>query len=198
MTLICVLGTELSALVQRVTDLRAGRRAAAVRRRRADQGAGNDAPAGSIDPELSWFSPFAVDSISVLVLGLLTGVFIYWGWESAVNLNEETEDSDTRTGPGGGRQHRRPARHLRRDDDAVVAFAGLDRIAEYEDDTGLFGAIADGRARERAGLDRRAGDHHVGARLDADDDPAGVAHGAVDGAPGRVPGGASAGCTRAS
>ncbi|MEK6228360.1 MAG: hypothetical protein AABM66_09290 [Actinomycetota bacterium] len=44
--------------------------------------AAGDAPDGSLDPALSWFSPFAV-------------VFIYWGWESAVNLNEETEDSDS-------------------------------------------------------------------------------------------------------
>ena len=28
--------------------------------------------------------------------GLLTGVFIYWGWESAVNLTEEVEDSASR------------------------------------------------------------------------------------------------------
>ena len=27
---------------------------------------------------------------------LLLGVFIYWGWESAVNLNEETEGEVTR------------------------------------------------------------------------------------------------------
>ena len=45
MTTICVLGTELSAHVQRVMILRAGRGAAAVRGRRADQGRGGDAPA---------------------------------------------------------------------------------------------------------------------------------------------------------
>jgi amino acid transporter len=45
---------------------------------------------GALTPELSWFSPFAIDSLNALILGVLTGVFIYWGWESAVNLNEET------------------------------------------------------------------------------------------------------------
>jgi amino acid transporter len=34
----------------------------------------------------------------VLVAGLLTGVFIYWGWESAVNLTEEVEDSASAPG----------------------------------------------------------------------------------------------------
>ena len=37
--------------------------------------------------------------------GLLTGVFIYWGWESAVNLTEEVEDSAVRAGPGRGALH---------------------------------------------------------------------------------------------
>jgi amino acid transporter len=95
MTWICVLGTELSAHVQRfmigaqVVALLIFAAVALVKV------AANDAPAGSLDPELSWFSPFAVDSLSLPVLGLLTGVFIYWGWESAVNLNEETHDSNT-------------------------------------------------------------------------------------------------------
>ena len=40
---------------------------------------------------------FALDS-SALILGVLTGVFIYWGWESAVNLNEETTDSNSSPG----------------------------------------------------------------------------------------------------
>ena len=146
-----------------------------------------DAPAGSIDPALSWFSPFAVDSLNALVLGLLTGVFIYWGWESAVNLNEETEDSDTAPGLAAVVLDRDPARDLRRVTVAVVAFAGLDRVAEFEDDPGIFGAIADDVLGTELELDRRAGDHHVGARLDADHDPARIAHLALDGAPGRVP-----------
>ena len=53
---------------------------------------------GALTPELSWFSPFAIDSANALVLGVLTGVFIYWGWESAVNLNEETAGSATAPG----------------------------------------------------------------------------------------------------
>ena len=98
MTAICVLGTELSARFQRVligAQVGALLVFAGVALFKVLAG---DAPAGSIDPELSWFSPFAVDSLNALVLGLLTGVFIYWGWESAVNLNEETKGSDSAPG----------------------------------------------------------------------------------------------------
>ena len=56
---------------------------------------GGDALAGSAEPELSWFSPFAIDGGSgALVAGVLIGVFIYWGWDSLVTVNEETEDSE--------------------------------------------------------------------------------------------------------
>ena len=55
---------------------------------------GGDALAGSAG-QLSWFSPFAIDGGSgALVAGVLIGVFIYWGWDSLVTVNEETEDSE--------------------------------------------------------------------------------------------------------
>jgi amino acid transporter len=98
MTWTCVLGTELSAHVQRfmiaaqVIALLIFAGVALIKV------AAGDAPEGSVDPSLSWFSLFAVDSVSLLVLGLLTGVFIYWGWESAVNLNEETTTRTARRG----------------------------------------------------------------------------------------------------
>ncbi|HET9171075.1 MAG TPA: APC family permease [Actinospica sp.] len=40
----------------------------------------------------SWFNPFNVGSFSALTLGLLTAIFIYWGWDTAVSVNEETRD----------------------------------------------------------------------------------------------------------
>lgn len=52
----------------------------------------DDVP-GSTHIEASWFSPFAVSSLSTLTAGMLLAVFIYWGWDSAVSVNEETEDS---------------------------------------------------------------------------------------------------------
>ena len=78
---------------------RRDRHAGAVRRRRAGQGLRRRPPAGSSHPELSWFSPFAIDSTSALISGVLLAVFIYWGWDSAVTVNEETEDSATHAGP---------------------------------------------------------------------------------------------------
>src|SRR5690242_18853779 len=55
------------------------------------------APASSITPHLSWFNPFAGDFASFFN-GITLMIFIYWGWDTAVSVNEETEDP-TRT-PG--------------------------------------------------------------------------------------------------
>jgi amino acid transporter len=97
---------------------------------------------GPLSPELSWFSPFAVDSLDALILGVLTGVFIYWGWESAVNLNEETEGSATAPGLAAVISTVVLLVTYVLTTTAVVAYAGLGRIADFEDDAGIFGALA--------------------------------------------------------
>jgi len=51
----------------------------------------------SIHPSLSWLNPFAMSS-SDLFVALLVGFFIYWGWDSGVAVNEESEDPAN--GPG--------------------------------------------------------------------------------------------------
>ena len=51
-------------------------------------------------PSLSWLYPFG-EGGAALTAGLLLGVFIYWGWESAVNLTEETTDSASAPGRAG-------------------------------------------------------------------------------------------------
>ena len=58
---------------------------------------GSHPPAGSIKPQLSWINPFAM-SFGDLVVALLLAVFIYWGWDSGVAVNEESEDPAE--GPG--------------------------------------------------------------------------------------------------
>jgi len=101
MTTICVLGTELSANLQKILMvfqigpllLFAG---VALYKVLAGEG-----PAGAIDPSFAWFNPFEIGSGGALTGALLLGVFIYWGWESAVNLNEETEGSVTAPGLAG-------------------------------------------------------------------------------------------------
>ncbi len=47
----------------------------------------------SIDFEVSWLSPFSVSSFSVLATALSLSIFMYWGWDTALSANEETEDS---------------------------------------------------------------------------------------------------------
>jgi amino acid transporter len=55
--------------------------------------------AGSVHVGLDWFSPFNLPGgTTALVSGVLLGVFIYWGWDSGVCVNEESRDSAN--GPG--------------------------------------------------------------------------------------------------
>lgn len=51
----------------------------------------------AIHPALAWFNPFHLN-FSDLTLGLLTGLFIYWGWDTAVSINEETKDRNVTPG----------------------------------------------------------------------------------------------------
>ena len=55
-------------------------------------------PPHSIEPQFSWFNPFDVKSFGALNGGLLLALFIYWGWDSGVSVNEETENSGTAPG----------------------------------------------------------------------------------------------------
>ena len=98
MTAICVYGIELSARTQvgllgaEILTLALFAIVALVKVYTGD------ALAGSIHPHVSWFSPFAIDSLDGLTTGLLVAVFIYWGWDSTVCVNEETTDSGTTPG----------------------------------------------------------------------------------------------------
>jgi len=57
-----------------------------------------DSPAGSIDPKWSWVNPFEIESSGAFAAGILIALFIYWGWDTATTVNEESEDE--RRGPG--------------------------------------------------------------------------------------------------
>jgi amino acid transporter len=60
---------------------------------------GGDAGPQAIDPAFSWLNPFTIPGgFTALIDGVLLGVFIYWGWDSGVCVNEESEDSND--GPG--------------------------------------------------------------------------------------------------
>ena len=51
------------------------------------------APEGSLTPSLSWLWPSGM-SVAELTEALLLAIFIYWGWDTAVAVNEETKDPD--------------------------------------------------------------------------------------------------------
>lgn len=54
-------------------------------------------PPGSMPVKLSWFSPFNMSS-GALTAGVLLAVFIYWGWDTTVTVNEETRDASRTPG----------------------------------------------------------------------------------------------------
>jgi amino acid transporter len=56
-----------------------------------------DVTYASEKPSLSWISPSGVSS-SAIIAGLVVAVFIYWGWDTCVSVNEEAKDSATTPG----------------------------------------------------------------------------------------------------
>jgi amino acid transporter len=42
--------------------------------------------------DLSWFNPFAISSVGAVVAGLSLSIFIFWGWDVTLTMNEETKD----------------------------------------------------------------------------------------------------------
>jgi amino acid transporter len=96
MTWICYRGIELSARVQtillsfEITTLALFAVVALIK-------VYANSPRHSIQVSASWFNPFDL-SWGALVDGVLLGIFIYWGWDSGVAVNEESRDR-TR-GPG--------------------------------------------------------------------------------------------------
>jgi amino acid transporter len=91
MTWICWRGIELSARVQQfllaaeIAVLAAFAIVAIVK-------VYANAPAHSVRISADWFNPFALE-FKPLIDGILLGIFIYWGWDSGVAVNEETESS---------------------------------------------------------------------------------------------------------
>ncbi|GAA4359634.1 APC family permease [Angustibacter luteus] len=91
MTYICYRGIEVSARVQyallsvEVTVLVVFSAYALIK-----VYTGN-APPGSLHPSLSWLIPTGLP-LSSVVTATLIAVFIYWGWDTAVACNEESDD----------------------------------------------------------------------------------------------------------
>ena len=97
MVAICMVGVELNAKTQavllgaEVAILTAFAVVAFVK------GASTH-PSGYVAPSLSWINPFHIPTFNSLIDGVLLGLFIYWGWDAGVAVNEESRDSAS--GPG--------------------------------------------------------------------------------------------------
>ncbi|MFB3738680.1 MAG: APC family permease [Candidatus Velamenicoccus archaeovorus] len=96
MTLICWLGIELSARTQFVLLaieilILVGFSIWAIVKVYLDH------PAGSTPLSWGWINPFDL-SLTELSQGILIALFIYWGWDTAANVNEETRGARTASG----------------------------------------------------------------------------------------------------
>ncbi len=97
MSYICYRGIEVSAWFQRilltveVVMLLVLSVTALVR-----VGNGNH-PKGSVTPSFSWLLPTHL-SLSAFISGIILMLFIYWGWDTAVSINEETKDKNKTPG----------------------------------------------------------------------------------------------------
>ncbi len=93
MTAICYVGIEVSANMQKIllgielTILVVFAVVALVK-----VGTGH-APPGHLTPSAEWFNPFHHLSFTSFMVGFTLMLFIYWGWDTSVSVNEETKDS---------------------------------------------------------------------------------------------------------
>lgn len=98
MTIICYLGIELSARLQRLllgAELVILVVFAIVA---LAEVYGASPPVGAQHVSLNWFDPFAHGQFNDLPAAILIAVFIYWGWDSGVSVNEETENAEITPG----------------------------------------------------------------------------------------------------
>jgi len=100
MTWLCVLGTDISARLQNVLIFGQVVALLAFAVVAIYQVYDGSSTLDAIRPSLEWLNPFG-EGGAALSSGLLLGVFAYWGWESAVNLSEETRDGASAPGRAG-------------------------------------------------------------------------------------------------
>jgi amino acid transporter len=99
MTYVCYRGIELSARFQRVlltievVMLMVMSVTALVRVFASN-------PPGSLHPSFGWLSPSHLP-LSAFVSGIILMLFIYWGWDTALSVNEETADKARTPGRAG-------------------------------------------------------------------------------------------------
>jgi amino acid transporter len=99
MTGICYRGIELSARFQRIL-LTIEVAALMVMSVTALVRVFVSSPPGSVHPSLGWLSPSHLP-LSAFVSGIILMLFIYWGWDTALSVNEETADKARTPGRAG-------------------------------------------------------------------------------------------------
>ncbi len=108
---------------------------------------------GSVDPSLSWLNPVGIQGFELswtqlnpfssdqsdLVYGLLLAIFIYWGWDSAVTVNEESSDASRTPGRAAVISTVVLVGIYVVVSVAVQAFAGIESLADQDDVLAVVG-----------------------------------------------------------
>jgi amino acid transporter len=108
---------------------------------------------GSVEPSLSWLNPVGIQGFelswaelnpfsstqSALVIGLLLAIFIYWGWDSAVTVNEESSDAAHTPGKAAIISTVVLVAIYLVVSIATQAFAGIDKLADQDDVLAVVG-----------------------------------------------------------
>jgi amino acid transporter len=106
-------------------------------------------PPGSVHPQWSWFNPFQVPTLNAFIAGVLLAIFIYWGWDSGVTVNEETEDHTKAPGRAAVVSTLFLVFIYVLVSTAAIAFAGADALGKHSDDAlsflggAVFGSVFD-------------------------------------------------------
>jgi len=98
LTAICYIGIELSARTQQLLlgiELAILLVFAGLALAKAY---GSNPPAGSAHVSLSWFNPSTAGNLDSFTGAFLVAVFIYWGWDTGLSVNEETKDPEIAPG----------------------------------------------------------------------------------------------------
>jgi len=139
LTWVCYRGIELSARVQLVLlaiELGVLLLFASVALVKVYTG---HAPVGAEHISAAWFSPF-FGSAGSLADSFLLAVFIYWGWDCALSVNEETRDSTRTPGRAGVLSTVLLVAIFTVVGSAALAFAGPDFLAANSGD--VLGSVA--------------------------------------------------------
>ena len=97
LTYVCILGTDISARLQNILILAQVVSLLVFAAVAIGKAVTDNSPLDPIDPSWEWLNPFGAGGAG-LTTALLLGVFAYWGWESSVNLAEETKDGNSTPG----------------------------------------------------------------------------------------------------